>query len=180
MTNLTNWLVTLNNDCIEKQWCSNFKCTTCGALHLRSTLISRALKNIGVENNSKTFKRVRPWDYVPSEYKEKVIENICIELNKLTRREGEESQIFKIVIMDIWYNLNQSTDKLKTLITDGWAREELESMDNHYNKYQNMIKEKMIYESPEMTTKRRSEKKQLKAQAHEERVQKYKNLKKEK
>ena len=39
-------------------------------------------------------------------------------------------------------------------------------------KLQKVLKEKEIYESPEMTTKRRSEKKQLKAQAHEERVQK--------
>ena len=55
MINLSNWLVTLNNDCIEKQWCSNYGCTTCGALDLRSTLISRTLHNIGVEYDSKTL-----------------------------------------------------------------------------------------------------------------------------
>ena len=97
MTNLTNWLVTLNNDCIEKQWCSMYACTTCGALDLRSTLISRALKNIGVENNAKTFKRVRPWDYVSPKYKKEIIENICIELNKLTRKK-EKNRKFSILL----------------------------------------------------------------------------------
>ena len=69
-------------------------------------------------------------------------------------------------------------DKLRTLITDSWARRKLESMYSYDKKVQKMVKDKELYESPEMTAKRRSEKKQLKAQAHEERVKKYKNLKK--
>lgn len=155
-----NYLISSYCAALQKHWCMNTSCSTCGAMDLRNRLFQYALGNEMSDDAIKELRRTtrfypRTAD-LPKEVKNKVLLSHILEFNKLetneidyvnsliidelditTYHEGFKGFI-RFVVMDFWNSLGEifsHSEKLAELKKDITSQEVLDvidGMNKHY------------------------------------------------
>ena len=182
---MDNWLLSLSQEAVKKNMCTEVYCTTCGALKFRFELVKRSFENnnqkfpwngILTTRNSRHYRRAlrTPCLYnLRFVYRKNATYFITKEISKLKDEELNKVPL-RIIFTEIYQKPfeNQIMDVLK----NSPAETILLSMIKHSNDLSEKRRKKEVYESPQRVRERKKIKKELKAKAHQERVKKYKDL----
>jgi hypothetical protein len=155
-----NYLISSYCAALQRHWCMNTSCSTCGAMDLRNQLFQHALGNKMSDDAIKELRRTtkfypRTAD-LPKEVKNKVLLSHILEFNNLetneidyvnsliieeigitTYHEGFK-EFIRFVVMDFWDSLEDifsRADKLAELKRDITSQEVLkviDDMNEHY------------------------------------------------
>tara|TARA_B100000941_G_C28415192_1_gene505713 strand:+ start:211 stop:723 length:513 start_codon:yes stop_codon:yes gene_type:complete len=162
-----NWVYNLVKKSEEDNLCIKTGCTTCGSSEFRSLLMIQSAKEAGIYNEKLNSLKLADLD---KEQKKICITEIC---NSLAQTNNEmPSYAIRFILYEIY--LNDCVSIAEKILKDTLAGTILVSMQEHSRKLKAERKERSLYESKEATDQRRKLKKEEKAKAHKERVQKYK------
>ena len=153
-----NYLVNSYQVAINKKWCMQTTCSTCGAMRLREFLFECATKNELKETDKDELKRTTPFyprtSNMPKEIQDIVIKSHKNELSKI-KNELEDIQrcfnddmnsvlirdfktFLRFIIMDIWDSMrngltwNQKLAELKMNIDSKDVHDLVDEMKEHY------------------------------------------------
>lgn len=137
--NEENFIVSLERLTIEKRWCYQNGCSTCGALVLGANITFFAMQKSErpLDLNFIIEKDLR-WlilRLMPVNIKNELIKVLCNELNQLKEDEVLKlnKEILRFIILEIWRALDKNTSKL-IVETVNPIRSFIQDMDNHYNR----------------------------------------------
>ena len=143
------------NKCIEKKWCTNLDCTTCGAHDLRSALLEATSLSVNLSQEEEKFLPINYPRY--SNIKNECVRNKCVDvlcdgLNKikfpeffseinaqdLNRSMKILDQCLILIIMDIWESIpdfeyrNEKLALLESKFSNHYILEHINKMNDHY------------------------------------------------
>ena len=137
--NEENFIVSLERLTIEKRWCYQNGCSTCGALVLGANITFFAMQKCErpLDLNFIVKKDLR-WlilHLMPVDIKNGLIKVLCRELNLLKEEEVLKlnKEILRFIILEIWRAFDKSTSKLIDETVNP-IRSFVQEMDNHYNR----------------------------------------------
>ena len=162
-----NWVYNLVKKSEEDNLCIRTGCTTCGSSEFRTLLMIQSAEEAGIYNEKLNSLKLSDLD---KEQKKICITEIC---NSLAQPNNEiPSYAIRFILYEIY--LNGCISIAEKILKDASAGIILASMQEHSRKLRAEREERALYESKEATALRRKIKKEEKAKAHQERVQKYK------
>ena len=179
---MSNWIKSLADEAKKENWCVRWTCTTCFSTVFKSNLAKRCFQNNNVPFPSiikprKKFRSEKPFiiDLLPADI-EFCVKAICKELATLSSEDINQidSETIHVIFGEIY---GKSYIKLiKEILGDGPAGKYLRSMEVHSKYVDEQRRKHEIDNSPKAVAEKRRIKKELKAKAHAERVEKYKLL----
>ena len=138
--NEEKFIISLERLTIEKRWCYQNGCTTCGALGLRANIVFFAIQKCKeyldldflIEKNLRWLILFK----TTSDVKNKLVKVLCNELNNLTEEEIQRfnPEILRFIILEVWRALNKSTPRLIEMTFDNPINYFIEGMQSHYSR----------------------------------------------
>lgn len=134
-----NFILSLERLTIEKRWCYQNGCSTCGALGLGANITFFAMQKCekSLDLNFIIEKNLR-WlilHHMPKNIKDELIKVLCSELNLLKEEEISKfnKEILRFIILEIWRAFDKNTSKFINETVNP-IRSFIQEMDNHYNR----------------------------------------------
>ena len=179
---MANWIKSLAEEAKKENWCVKWACTTCFSTVFKSSLTKRCFQNNNISFPSiikprNKFRSDKPFiiDLLPADI-EFCVKAICEELATLSYEDINQidSETLHVIFGEI-YGRNY-IKLIKNTLGDSPAGKYLISMEAHSKYVDEQRRKHEINHSPKMVAEKRRIKKELKAKAHAERVEKYKLL----
>lgn len=180
---MSNWIKALAEEAKKENWCVRIGCTTCGSSKFRSRLIIDSCMPSEID-----IKKIRSFlsnkKYIILSDLDDKNKKICVvEISRtLALLNIHEASYLEAIIRVIFYEIyiNNFIDLAKDLTLATPAGDVLKSMETHSKHVDELRRKHAIENSPDVVAEKKKIKKELKAKAHAERVEKYKLLGKSK